>query len=293
MKRSLLFILLASCATTEPSTPPSDLILCGGDEVFILDVRSAPRKVWSWRASESPGLPEALRKKFGSTDECKPVDGGLRILITSSGGAVALIERSTKACLFSAAAPNAHSAELIPGKRVVLALSTNAAGNRLVLYDLAVSDVPLAAEELTGAHGVVCDEDRNLLWALGTHELRAYALKDLSAAAPVFVRKHAFALPNEGGHDLRPIPGRPELVVTTHHHVWSFDRDRLTFKTFPQLGDSENVKSMDFDPRSGVLAYVKAEKSWWAERVRFIGLDRTVEFPGQRIYKARWTLALD
>ncbi len=291
MKRGLWLLLLVSCATTEPSPPPSELVLCGGDEVFILDVRSAPRKVWSWRAAESPGLPEALRTKFGTTDDCKPVDGGRKILVTSSGGAAALIERSTKACLFAAAAPNAHSAELLPGGRVLLALSTHADGNRLALHDPAGAF--LVSDELTGAHGVVRDEERGLLWALGTFELRAYALKELSALAPVFVRKHGFALPNEGGHELRPVPDRPELVLSTHQHVWAFDRDQLSFKPFPQLGDAENVKSLDFDPRSGALAYVKAEKSWWAERVTFIGLDRTVEFPGQKIYKARWVPPLD
>jgi hypothetical protein len=45
---------------------------------------------------------------------------------------------------------------------------------------------------------------------------------------------------------------------------------------------------MDFDPESGALAFVKAETSWWAERVKFLGIDRTVEFPGKKVYKARW-----
>src|SRR5262249_18591323 len=150
-----------------------------------------------------------LRNKFGSTDDCKPVDGGLKILITSSGGAVALVERSTGKPLFTAAAPNAHSAEVIPSNRLVVASSTNPEGNRLVLYDLARSDAPLASDELTGAHGAVLDEERGLLWALGTFELRAYSLKELTAGAPAFVRKQAHTLPNEDGHDLRPIPDRP------------------------------------------------------------------------------------
>jgi hypothetical protein len=147
------------------------------------------------------------------------VDGGRKILITSSGGAVALVERSTLKVLFYAAAPNAHSAEVIPGNRVVVACSTNPEGNRLVLHDLAVSDTPLAFDELTGAHGAVLDEERGLLWALGTFELRAYSLKELTASPPSFVRKQTHTLPNEGGHDLRPIPDRPGLTVTTHHHV--------------------------------------------------------------------------
>lgn len=285
--KSVALLLLASCATSPGAGRLSDLIVCGGDEVAILDLGdpAAPRQIWSWRAADRPELPEPLRKKFGSTDDCKPVDGGRKVLITSSGGAAALVERATGKVLFYATAPNAHSAEVLPGNRVVVACSTHPAGNRLDLYDLAVSDKPLASDELVGAHGVVHDAERNLLWALGTYELRTYTLS--------LVRKQSFALPNEGGHDLRPIPDRPGLVITTHHHVWVFDRDLLTFRTFPQLGDFEHVKSMDFDPESGALAYVKAETSWWAERVKFVGVERTVEFPGKKIYKARWAPRAD
>jgi hypothetical protein len=290
MKKSLLAVLLvASCAGPGTAPPPGDLIVCGADEVFILSLRdpAGPRKIWSWRAVDHPEIPEALRKKFGSTDDCKPVDGGRRILITSSGGAAALVDRATGKVLFCVAAPNAHSAEMLPGHRIVVACSTKPDGNRLDLYDLSNADKPLASDELQGAHGVVWDPERKVLWALGTFELRSYAVTD------TLVRKQTFTLPNEGGHDLRAIPHRPGLTVTTHHHVWVFDRDLLTFQTFPQLGDYDNVKSMDFDPESGVLAYIKAEKSWWAERVKFVGLDRTVEFPGAKLYKARWCPPLD
>jgi len=286
--KTIALLLLASCATGRGTARPSDLIVCGGDEVVILDLSDVPKQVWSWRAADRPELPEAFRKKFGSTDDCKPVDGGRKILITSSGGAAALVERSTGKVLFYAAVPNAHSAEVIPGNRLVAASSTHLEGNRLVLHDLAVSDSPLAFDELQGAHGAVLDEDRGLLWALGTFELRAYGLKELTGPTPSFVRKQTHTLPNEGGHDLRPIPDRPGLTVTTHHHVWVFDRDLRSFRTFPQLGEFDNVKSMDFDPESGALAFVRAETSWWAERVKFLGIERTVEFPGKKIYKARW-----
>jgi hypothetical protein len=290
---ALLF--LASCATSPGSARPSDLLVCGGDEVVILDLRDASvaKQIWSWRAADRTELPEPFRQKFGSTDECKPVDGGRKILITSSGGAVALVERPSGRVLFYAAAPNAHSAEVIPGNRLVVACSTGPAGDRLVLHDLAVSDAPLAFDDLEGAHGAVLDEKRGLLWTLGTTELRAYSLKDLTASTPAFVRKQAYALPNEGGHDLGPIPDRPGLTVTTQHHVWVFDRDLRNFRTFPQLGEFDNVKSMDFDPESGALAFVRAETSWWAERVKFLGISRTVELPGKKVYKARWSPPVD
>ena len=54
-----------------------NLILCGQEEVFIIDCASNPsQKIWSWKASECPSLPDSMISKFRSTDECKPVDGG-------------------------------------------------------------------------------------------------------------------------------------------------------------------------------------------------------------------------
>lgn len=289
-KFAAALMLLASCATGAGTDRPSDLIVCGGDEVIVLDLRDAagPKQIWSWKAADHPELPEPLRKKFGSTDDCKPVDGGRKLLISSSGGAIALVERSTGKVLFYASVPNAHSAEILPGNRVVAASSYNDAGNRLLLYDLAVPDQPLATDDLHGAHGAVWDGDRNLLWALGETELRAYQLQQ-----DKLVQKLSRTLPNAGGHDLRSVPGSASLVITTGQHVWAFDRDLLTFRTFPKLGDFEHVKCVDVDPETGLLAYVQGEKSWWAERIKFIGIERTVVFPGKKLYKARWTSHAD
>lgn len=279
-----LALLLAGCASGPVFEPKSDLAVCGADEVFILDVRGGPRKTWSWRAAEHPELPELLRKKFGSTDDCKPVDGGRKILVTSSGGAVALVERSTGRVVFHAAAVNAHSAEVLPGNRLVVASSTGEGGNRLLLFDLAVPDKPLSFDELEGAHGVVWDPERTLLWALGTNELRAYEVLPGRALA----RRLSYTPPNSGGHDLRAVPGSPLLNLTTANHVWQFDRDLLTFRTHPELGNLGEVKCVDVDPDGGATVYIQAEISWWAEHLRFLGSDRTVDFPKQKLYKARW-----
>jgi hypothetical protein len=285
MRKFVAVVLVCSgCATTPNGPPPSDLILCGGDEVFILDLRSdVPKKIWSWRAAECPELPQPFRGKFGSTDDCKPVDGGRKILISSSDGAVALVDRESGKVLFHAAVPNAHSAEILPGNRVVAASSVHEDGNRLILYDLSTPAAPLASDELHGARGVVWDGERKLLWALGEFELRAYRIE-----ADRFVSTFARPLPNPDGHDLRPVPGTSALLVTTGQHVWLFDRNGLTFRLHARIGDLQKVKSVDLDPQSGALAFVQGETSWWAERVKFLSLDRTVELSGARLYKARW-----
>ena len=115
-------------------------MVCGWDEVFVLDVSAAPRKVWSWKAADRPELPPAYRTKFRTTDECKPVAGN-RILITASSDGAALVDRATGRTLWWGACGNAHSAELLPGDRIVLACSVReGTGNKLALFDAAEPD---------------------------------------------------------------------------------------------------------------------------------------------------------
>jgi hypothetical protein len=96
-----------------------ELIVCGWDEVFAVDPDARPpRKLWSWRAAPCRSLPEGCRALFGSTDDCKPVDGGRQLLIPSSGGAAALVDRKTGEAVFCGKLVNAHSAEMLPGGRI-------------------------------------------------------------------------------------------------------------------------------------------------------------------------------
>src|SRR4051794_19400474 len=89
----LLLVLVALCTLelhSGPALPGGQLLVCGWDELFILDVsHDTPQKVWSGRAAERPEHPEARRPKYRTTDECKPVDDGKRILITDSSDGVA------------------------------------------------------------------------------------------------------------------------------------------------------------------------------------------------------------
>ena len=291
-KNSLwVLALLGSCAPGPGAPPVDELLVCGADEVSALEVPSAgaARKAWGWRAKDAPELPELVRKQFESTDECKPVAGG-RVLVTSSGGGVALVDRAAGRATFWASVVNAHSAELLPANKVAVASSYGEGGNRLLIFDVTMPGKLLASEELFGAHGVVWDPEVKLLWALGEIELRLYALKDLETSTPGFVQRHVYVLPNPGGHDLRPVPSSNSLSVTTGNHVWLFDRAHLNFGPCGGLSDLSNVKRVDVHPKTGRLAYVQGEKSWWAERVRFRNPEGEVALPGLKIYKARWAV---
>jgi hypothetical protein len=269
VKISPALLFLASCSA------PDALLVCDRTEVAVVDL--AGRKTWSWSTSEAP---EAIRHPLRSLDECKAVDGG--ILVTSSGGAAALIDRATKRVVFHALVPNAHSAERLPDGRIVVAGSTAPEGNRLVLFDPVPGATPLWTDELYSGHGAVWDAKREVLWALGGKELRSYRRKDVG-----FERAETFALPDDGGHDLREVPGTSKLVLTTNPSAWFFDRDAKTFEKVPGFDAIKAVKSLDIHP-SGRIAYVKAEKSHYAEYVRLLSPPGEVHVPGAALYKARW-----
>jgi hypothetical protein len=294
MCSSLFSVNVENVNSPQQDSNPQELIVCGWDEVYTLDLSdkalSAPPKTWSWKGKECSTLPEMHRGLFGSTDDAKPMDGKDQILISSSASGVALVEKNTKQALFYANVKNAHSVEMLPGNRIVVAASTNAQGNRLVLFDVSQSDKPLWHDELYSAHGVVWDAHRQILWALGYDQLRAYHLADWDSVTPKLTRVATYVLPDEQGHDLQAVPKDNNLLITTHSHVYLFDRERFMFTLHPQLKDKERVKSVSIHPKTGQLAYTQAEgQNWWTEHIHFLNPSQTVSLPGERIYKVRWS----
>jgi hypothetical protein len=288
MPRNLL-LAAALLSFVAPSAQAETIILCGGDTVFILDTaKDKTKPIWTWQAKQCEQLPEAMRGTFATTDDCKPVDGGSRILISSSSGGCAVVERPAGKVVWYAQVPNAHSLELLPRGRIVVASSVHAKGNRLVLFDLAHSDRPIWDTPLISAHGVVWDEGRRLLWALGLKDLQSYELKDWDGDKPSLAIKGNYPLPDGGGHDLQPVPGSNDLVVTTGPRVYFFDRDKHEFRLHPDLGDRANVKSVSIHPVTGQTAFIQATESWWSDTLGLLTPAGTIQLPGERLYKARW-----
>jgi hypothetical protein len=300
-RRDALLTLLAGqlatrgAAAPREAAPEQQLIVCGWDEVFILAVGEglapAHRKVWSWRAGDSPEIPAEMRELFRTTDDCKPVDGGRRILISSSSGGIALVERETRRASFFARVTNAHSIEMLPGGRIAAAASVakDGTGDRIQIFD-AASGKELASDPLRSGHGVVWDDGHGVLWALGGDVLRAYTIGPPGGPSTL-VRTFELALPSEGGHDLVAIPGSERLFLSTVRHCYYFDRERRRLSLHDTLGNHGDVKSYDVHPPSGRVVYVQAERpNWWTEYLHFQRPEGRLRLPGARVYKARWLL---
>ncbi|HBE68924.1 MAG TPA: hypothetical protein DDW52_12320 [Planctomycetaceae bacterium] len=268
------------------------VVCCGEDEVFILridrDASTAPTTIWTWSAKDSPEIPEAGRKSFASTDECKPV--GDSLLITSSSGGVALVRRRDKRCLFYTVAKNAHSACLLPNDRVAVASSFG--GDELLVYKRTEPDgspaQPIAKIPLRGAHGALFEQTRKRLWALGSDELLLVNVDDEADRASLSIDKRV-KLPTPGGHDLSRSRDPSILFVTTNKHVYRFNKSSQMFSLDPVLANEPKVKSVCEHPKTGEIVYHQGTpENWWSDTIRFIGAREDIQLPGQRLYKIRW-----
>jgi hypothetical protein len=277
--------LLTSLLLANSALAGDLLLVCGGDEVFQIDpAANPPAKLWSWRAKDRPEIPAHLQKTFNTTDECKPLDGGKRLLVTSSGGGCALLELPSGKALWWARATNAHSIEALPGGRIAVAASVGANGDKVLLFDEKIPEKSIAELPLPSAHGLVWDEARKCLWALGFGELLACDI-----AGDKLTVKARHPLPDDDGHDLRAVPGSPDLMLSTHASVWRFHRDDAVFRPDPDLKGRFKVKSADVHPVTGRLVVVQASgKNWWTEQLEFLHPAAKMTFKGETMYKARW-----
>ena len=292
----MLGLMHFSCWITAQTS--NQLITCGDDQVIIFDldksIDTTPHIIWQWKATKAPDLPEGYRQSlFKSIDECKPIKEGAQILITSSSDGVAIVDVSSKQVQFYAQVGNAHSAEWLPGGRIAVAGSTHDQGNRISLFDVEQSETVLYRDSLYSGHGLVWDENRQLLYALGYDELRAYRLHNWDSSSPSLELSHRWKIPGISGHDLAPSTTDPNrLILSEHESVWTFDKSSYDFNSFQPLQKVPDVKAVSLHPASHRLAYIKAETSWWSHRVYLQDPSRWISFPDVHLYKVRWRTPL-
>jgi streptogramin lyase len=191
--------------------------------------------------------------------------------------------------LWYARVANAHSIELLPHDRIVVASSVGSKGNRLVLFDVAHSDQPIFDIALPSAHGVIWDEQRKRLWALGFDELRSYDLKDWVTDKPSFHQLASYPLPDSDGHDLQAVPSSKDLVVTTGQAVQLFDRENGKFRLHPELGKKAEVKCVSMQASSGRIVFVQATADhWWSDKLGFLSPASELPLESEKVYKTRW-----
>ena len=293
LRRALLLFSVTGALLACSASP--QLVICEQAEarVVLMDTEtdwSDPEAVqWEWRARENPSLTEEQRAWFEHPTDAKPVLGGEYLLITASGGGVALVRVKDQGLLFTGyAGGNPHSAELLFDGGLVTASST---GNELQFWRLEDTQAPGQRLNFEDAHGVCWDPHTTRLWAIGRTELIALAYLGTEEELPLQVVER-FPLPDPGGHDLVRA-GSGALILSTHNGVWTFDPRAPGFAPYPGLAQTPDVKSVSEPIRlAGDLptVTVRAEESWCSDTVRAAGQDWSRRLPGGQIYKSRWLL---
>ena len=226
-------------------------------------------------------------------DEAKPVYNRTCVLVTASGGGVALIRIADKKAMFYAKpGGNPPSAEVLPDGNVVVASST---GNLLSVYVYNGADSYVSRPAFTmpghSAHNVVWDRKRGCLWtATGAQLLKLAYNGKRTAPELTQVRSYDMAAGNTAAHDLAPVCGEDAMYVSTNQHVYKFDCAAEKFLDV-QIFQQNTIKSISTGPEGYstiVMRPTSGGSNWWSAEVCDMKGNRLFNRAGYQIYKARW-----
>jgi len=266
--------------------PKNAFWVCGDSKVLLVNYNNSkgdtPDIIWSWDSKTATGIPEEFRARLKTVDDCKTY--GDEVLISASSGAIIIIGLKDKNTRFYADVPLAHSVEMLPGGLLAAAASTHPKGNRIFLFNTNKGGTPIYSDTLYSAHGVIWDSNRKSLFALGYTVLREYKLND---AKNGLVLKKEWKIPGNGGHDLQMAPDNNHLFFTSETGNGEFDLEQSKFMNMIGFAPTANVKSIGQN-NAGQFIYTIPEESWWTYHVKFSNPERIFNFPGLKVYKARW-----
>lgn len=246
----------------------TQLLFCGDNMIYLIDAEEALEKgyknaiKWQWNAKTEASRMGMTENNMVRLDDCKPVDNGKKILATSSKSYAVLLDFATQKLLwYTTSAPNAHSAELLPGNRIAVACSEHDSGHCLQIYDISQPNKVLFSTPLEHGHGVVWNPANNRLYAGGNTTLKEFTLVDWETSSPKLnLEKEVSVYPHISGlHDLVLIDGNTLLM--TGKYAAFYDIVKGTFTKLPHFNQSTSMKSINYNIETGECWYTDATNS--------------------------------
>ena len=262
--------------------------------ILVMDMNTK-QVVWEWEPLTG-GIPSAKRSLFKNPSECKPVLDNKYVLMTASGGAVALIRFADKKVMcYAECGTNPHSAEMLPDGNIVTAESKNAEINLFAVDMEKGTMVKKSTKKIGNAHNLVWDAKRQCIYTTGTINNAGKSVTALFSFKyngdkenPALTdQKRIFTFENEkGAHDLFPVYGETDkLWLTAEHGVYQLDMSAATLAatTIYEIGD---VKAVGKDAQ-GKDYLLKPTESWWAPCVVDGAGNEYFNLANSKIYKFR------
>lgn len=242
----------------ETGNESTQLLVCGDNMIYHINADIALEKgfmssvIWQW--SSLPAM-NVVGKDGLRLDECKPVDNNTKILATSSRGYAVLIDKATGELLWwTNSAPNAHSADLLPGGRIAVACSEN--GDVLQIYDSKSNNKVLFSTPLRNGHGVVWNEKLQTLYAAGEYVLNSYKLKDWDTASPQLTLEKSVDIRNYAPwvHELALVDANTLLIASRKAALYNIEKG--TFVPLEHFAAMTQIKSVNYNITTGDCWYV-------------------------------------
>ncbi len=244
--------------------PADEAGIVGGTRVALADQQNAAcvvvdiadgdnaKPLWTFAPLSSKGFTVS---KFGNRiDECRlrysEVLGKYVICVTSSSGFVGVGEYPSGNRVFDVVLPGygPHSIEYLPSGAVAVACSGNGNESKAMIRFYVANEkgaVMLKCKSvmLEGAHGIIWDDVRELLWAVGTKDIVAFEVSgELTDATLSAVPVYSATLPKNGGHDIAAFYGDPDRVWIGGGNIVIFNKSTGTFADAPGSVSSGNTK---------------------------------------------------
>lgn len=268
------------------------LVVCGSDKVRIVDASKSNAEhaeiIWEWNASNTRKElgSSTWESRFAKMDECKPVLNNSKLLVTASSNGAMIIDIASKTCDFYAVAPMAHSAELLPNNRLIVAESTHKQGDALEVFDLSSkTGTPIIRDSMTSAHGVVYMPESQRLYAIGSNAFRIYKLDNWTTASPKLTLERQLKIPVGGAHDLTRINDH-QLLISCSSGVYYYDLKTNTISSYKPLDGYSDLKSVNIVNEQQII-YTHPEESWWTFHISSINPAWSIPMPDINMYKVR------
>ena len=292
---------------TDPASMSRQLIACGSNKVYIFDEEAASRTgdykdglLWSWDATSAASVVGLASNRMDHIDEAKPIDGGKKLLITSSYQWAVILDIATKQVeWFSNNVTNAHSADLLPGDLVAVAVSDG--GDAVKLFSRKTSNQVLGTYPLESGHGVVWSDKMQRLYAIGSSSLQVYKLNGGSSPSLELEKTVSTKGYSTGLHDLVLVDENTLAMGGSKAALYNMNTG--VFTPMAHFNNINGIKSINYDPFTGEAYYTYAAEgtsegsyTWSTHTVRYTdnvqandgGADKkTIKVNDINMYKVR------